>query len=175
MPVLKQVWSDYQINPNSLFQSFAPLSNYRRLFETRPQTIGFLKPGTTYMPHHQPPGAPSTSADRTVRVASQSDLSGGSIGQDTPELVARFDAEFDEDLFQVVLDGACAQEQPGADLGIRQAVAGQPRDLGLLRGQLFIAIGDAGFRCRLGTLESMFRKSNTRRAWGALSYRFELA
>jgi hypothetical protein len=117
-----------------------------------------------YMPHHQPPGVPSTSANRTGRPASQPDLSGGSIGQDTPELVARFDAEFDEDLFQVVLDGACAQEQPGADLGIRQAIAGQPRDLRLLRGQLIIAIGDAGFGCRLGTLESMFLKRNNRQA-----------
>jgi hypothetical protein len=110
------------------------------------------------MPHHQPAGAPSTSADRTGRPASQPDLSGGSIGQDTPELVARLDAEFDEDLFQVVLDGACAEEQPDADLGIRQPVAGHPRDLGLLRGQLMIAGGDAGFGCRLGTLESMFLK-----------------
>ena len=78
--------------------------------ETRPHTVGTLNLGTTCMPHHQSPGAPSTSANRTVRVASQPDLSGGSIGQDTPELVARFDAEFDEDLFQVVLDGACAEE-----------------------------------------------------------------
>ena len=116
------------------------------------------------MHHHQPPGAPSTSANRTVRLASQPELGGGSIGQDTPELVARFDAEFDEDLFQVVLDGACTEEQPGADLGIRQAIAGQPRDLGLLRGQLIIAGGDAGFGCRLGTLESMFLKSNNRQA-----------
>ena len=110
------------------------------------------------MPHHQPPGAPSTSATAQCDWLVALTLSGGSIGQDMPELVARFDAEFDEDLFQVVLDGACAEEQPGADLGIRQAVAGQPRDLGLLRGQLIIAGGDAGFGCRLGTLESMFLK-----------------
>jgi hypothetical protein len=116
------------------------------------------------MPHHQPPGVLSTSANRTGRPASQPDLSGGLIGQDTLELVARFDAEFDEDLFQVVLDGACAEKQPGADLGIRQAVACQPRDLGLLHGQLIIAGGDAGFGCRLGTLESMFLKSNNRQA-----------
>jgi hypothetical protein len=103
------------------------------------------------MPHHQSPGAPSTSANRTGRLASRPDLSGGSIGQGTPELVARFDTEFDEDLFQVVLDGACAEEQPGADLGIREAIAGQPRDLGLLRGQLIIAGGGAAFECRLGT------------------------
>ena len=116
------------------------------------------------MPHHQPAGARSTSANRTWRPASQPDLSGGLIGQHTPELVARLDAEFDEDLFQVVLDGACTEEQPGADLGIRQAVAGQPRDLGLLHGQLIIAGGDAGFGRRLGTLESMFLKSNNRQA-----------
>ena len=65
---------------------------------------------------------PSTSANRTVRLASQPDLGGDSIDQHTPELVARFDAEFDEDLFQVVLDGACTEEQPGTDLGIRQAI-----------------------------------------------------
>jgi hypothetical protein len=35
-----------------------------------------------------------------VRLASQPYRSGGSIGQDTPELVARFDAEFDENLFR---------------------------------------------------------------------------
>ena len=46
------------------------------------------------------------------------------------------DAELGEDLAQVVLDGARADEQPGADLRVGQAVAGQPRDLGLLGGQL---------------------------------------
>ena len=44
----------------------------------------------------------------------------------------------------MVLDGAGTEEQPGADLGIRQAVAGQPRDLGLLHGQLIIAGGTLG-------------------------------
>ena len=97
------------------------------------------------MPHHQPSGVPSTSANRTVRLASQPDLGGGSIGQHTPELVARFDAEFDEDLFQVVLDGACAEKQPGTDLGIRQAVAGQTARSGTpARGQLIIAGGTLG-------------------------------
>ena len=36
----------------------------------------------------------------------------------------------------MVLDGARGQEQPGADLRVRRAVAGQPGDLGLLNGQL---------------------------------------
>jgi hypothetical protein len=106
------------------------------------------------MPHHQPAGARSTSANRTWRLASQPDLSGGSISQDTPELVARLDAEFDEDLFQVYWTVRALRNNRAPDLGIRQAVTGQPRDLGLLRGQLIIA----GFGCRLGTLESMFLK-----------------
>jgi hypothetical protein len=36
---------------------------------------------------------------------------------------------------QVVLDGARADEQPCADLRIREAVRGEPGDLGLLGGQ----------------------------------------
>jgi MFS family permease len=56
-------------------------------------------------------------------------------GQDAAELAARGDVELGEDLAQVVLDRARGQEQPGANLRVRQAVAGQPRDLGLLRGQ----------------------------------------
>ena len=70
-------------------------------------------------PDHQPPGAPPESAYRTVRLANQPNRRGGSIGQDLPELVARFDAEFDEDLSQVIFDGARAEEQPRSDLGIR--------------------------------------------------------
>src|SRR4029078_11322717 len=49
------------------------------------------------------------------------------------KLVARADVELGEDLSQVVLDGAAADEQPRADLGVREAVAGEPGDLGLLR------------------------------------------
>jgi hypothetical protein len=47
------------------------------------------------------------------------------------ELAAGGDAELGQDLAQVVLDGVGADEQPGTDLGVRQAVAGQPGDLGL--------------------------------------------
>src|ERR1700730_14465752 len=62
---------------------------------------------------------------------------GGRVaGQDAVELVAGADAELHEDLAQVVLDRAGADEQPGADLRVREAVAGQPRDPGLLGGQL---------------------------------------
>ena len=51
------------------------------------------------------------------------------------ELGARADAELGEDLVQVVLDGARADEQPGADLRVGEAVAGEPRDLRLLGGE----------------------------------------
>jgi hypothetical protein len=43
---------------------------------------------------------------------------------------------------------------------VRQAVARQPRDLGLLHRQLIIARGDAGFGCRLATLEPMLLTIN---------------
>src|SRR5690242_19164117 len=52
------------------------------------------------------------------------------------ELAARADVELGEDLAQVVLDRARAEKQPGADLRVREALAGQPGDLGLLRGQV---------------------------------------
>src|SRR6476661_5475991 len=55
--------------------------------------------------------------------------------QDAAEVAARGDVELGEDLAQVVLDGAPRQEQPGADFGVREAVAGQPGDLGLLSSQ----------------------------------------
>src|SRR5829696_8431055 len=40
-------------------------------------------------------------------------------GQDPVELTARADSELGEDLAQVVLDRALADEQPGADLRVR--------------------------------------------------------
>ena len=52
------------------------------------------------------------------------------------ELAAGADAELGEDLGQVVLDGVRADEQPGADLRVGQAVPGKQRDLHLLGGQL---------------------------------------
>ena len=46
------------------------------------------------------------------------------------ELPVGADAKLGEDLTQVVLDCPRADEQPGADLGVRQAVPGQPGHLG---------------------------------------------
>jgi hypothetical protein len=51
------------------------------------------------------------------------------------KLATGVDAELGEDLGQVVLDGARADEQPRAGLRVGQAVTSQPRDPSLLRGQ----------------------------------------
>src|SRR5260370_42545636 len=64
-------------------------------------------------------------------------------GEDGVELVAGADGELGEDLVQVVLHGARAHEQPGRDLGVRQAIAGQPGDLGLPGGEPTGGIGGA--------------------------------
>jgi hypothetical protein len=52
------------------------------------------------------------------------------------QLIARGDTELGEDLVQVVLDGAGADEQPGGNLGIGLAVDRQAHDLHFLRCQL---------------------------------------
>src|ERR1700756_2284561 len=41
-PAQGRLWSESQIKPCSLLQSFAPLPNYRRLLKTLPQTVGCL-------------------------------------------------------------------------------------------------------------------------------------
>lgn len=46
------------------------------------------------------------------------------LGQCPVELVAGGYVEFAENLAQVVTDGVPADEQPRADLGVREAVAG---------------------------------------------------
>jgi len=48
------------------------------------------------------------------------------------ELAARFDPELRVHLAQVPLDGARADEQPGADLRVRKPVPGETRHLPLL-------------------------------------------
>src|SRR5262245_11583428 len=68
-------------------------------------------------------------------------------GQDHVELAPRADAELGEDLAQVVLDRARADEEPAADLRVREALAGEPGDLGLLRGEV-VAGGDGALADR---------------------------
>src|SRR5688500_2242835 len=53
-----------------------------------------------------------------------------------PQLLAGADAELREHLVQVVLDGARADEQLGADLRVSAPVLGEPGHLRLLRGEL---------------------------------------
>ena len=60
----------------------------------------------------------------------------GCFGQGGPKVAAGADLELQEHLAQVPFDRARAQEELRRDLGVRQAVAGEPRDLLLLRGEL---------------------------------------
>ena len=60
------------------------------------------------------------------------------------ELAARADVELGKDLTEVVLDRTRADEQPGADLRVRQPIPGQPGHLRLLNGQRFA--GRTGWR-----------------------------
>jgi len=69
------------------------------------------------------------------------------------ELVARGDVELGEDFVQVVLNGAPADEEPGADLGVGEPLAGEPGDLGLLGGQLATRLDGALARCLPSGLE----------------------
>jgi hypothetical protein len=57
------------------------------------------------------------------------------------QLAAGGDPELGIDLVQVVADGVGAQEQAGPDLVVRQALAGEPGDLPLLRGELVARAG----------------------------------
>ena len=64
-------------------------------------------------------------------------LDGGWLtGQDAVELAAGADAELGEHLAEVPFDGARADEQLGADLGVGMPVGGEAGDLRLLRGEL---------------------------------------
>src|SRR5215218_9918540 len=64
-------------------------------------------------------------------------------GQRLLELAAGAEPERREHLVKVVLDGARADEQPRADLRIRQALASEPRDLRLLGRELVTGLGGA--------------------------------
>src|SRR5258708_11315964 len=88
-------------------------------------------------PHTGLPGrrARSDIPGRTRNVGSAWADGARVAGQDVVELAAGGDADLGEDLAQVVLDRARADEQPGADLRVGQPLPRQPRDLGLLSGQ----------------------------------------
>src|ERR1700754_2664604 len=61
------------------------------------------------------------------------------------ELSAGGDLELGEDLAEMPLDGAWAQEQPGRDLWVGQAFADQTGDLGLLGGEFAIFLDTGVF------------------------------
>src|SRR5580700_5406922 len=99
------------------------------------------------------PTVPSSYGARSARICKLASTAGQSglgrrtgvsgAGQGTAELAARGDAQLGEDLAQVILDRARAQKQPEGDLRVRQPLGGQPRDLRLLRRQLYHG-GDGG-------------------------------
>jgi hypothetical protein len=64
-----------------------------------------------------------------------------------------------EHLVQVVLDGARADEQTGADLSVGEAVAGELRDLRLLGGELV-----AGLAVRFRAVSPVASSSRPARA-----------
>jgi hypothetical protein len=104
-----------------------------------------------------------------------------SVGQYLAELSAGADAELREHVAQVPFDGARADEQLGADLRIRAAVAGEAGDLGLLCGELVerldgafasgfaggqeLARGALGERTVPGVSDRR-RRSNAPSSWG---------
>ena len=99
-----------------------------------------------------PPGLGSEQRRGCARRGTAGDLSplprlGPALGhtetalraQDASQLAAAADAELREHLAQVPLDRARAEEELRADLRVRQAVASEPGDLRLLRGQVVAA------------------------------------
>src|SRR6266568_6962346 len=56
------------------------------------------------------------------------------------ELATRCQVELPEDLAEVIVHGARAEEQPSGDLAVRGAPGGQERDLRLLRGEVAASV-----------------------------------
>src|SRR6266516_5220734 len=63
-----------------------------------------------------------------------------SWGEGVVEVPAGGDAQFGEHLAEVPLNGAGADEQFRADLGVGASVSGQPDDVLLLRGELAVGV-----------------------------------
>src|SRR4029077_13275458 len=59
------------------------------------------------------------------------------------ELMTRADAQLAEDLVQVVLHRAAADEQPRGDVRVRDALTGEACDLGLLNSQVVPGLNGA--------------------------------
>src|SRR4051812_35585073 len=69
---------------------------------------------------------------------------GGWLGrQRVLELMTRADPQLGEDLVQVVLHGAAADEQPRSDVRVRDAVASESCDLGLLNSEVIPGLNGA--------------------------------
>ena len=68
-------------------------------------------------------------------------LGGRDVERGIAQLFPRADTQLGEDLAQVPLDGARAEEQPRADLGIREALPRETGDVELLGGQVLARAG----------------------------------
>src|SRR5689334_22769926 len=82
------------------------------------------------------PGRSQASGRRRVaRSGRSASVLGGLriVGQNGVQLIARVDVQLREHLAQVVLDRAWADEEPRGDVGVREPVARELRDLALLR------------------------------------------
>src|SRR5215217_407731 len=81
--------------------------------------------------------------DPSGRMSSVRDSFGVGGRKRSRELSAGSDPELGEYVVQVPLDGAWAEEEAGADLGVRETVAGELGDLALLCGQVVTCLGGA--------------------------------
>src|SRR5205814_3540137 len=96
------------------------------------------------------PKPPLCGATRTCRHRLGRQCGVRLLGKRQWELGARADVELAEDLVKVVFDRARTDEQAGADLGVGEAVTGEPCNLDLLGGEVFSGL-DGPFA---GTLTS---------------------
>src|SRR5580658_2777336 len=82
--------------------------------------------------------------------------------KDAAKLRARGDFQFRKNVAQVILDGACTDEEASADFWVRESLTGQLCDLSLLCSQLhtcFVASLAGGLTCCAQFTSSSFGES----------------
>src|SRR5580700_3550758 len=133
---------------------FPPAANKTSTADARPPPAGGWNSGAISIAqaasassrNHAGTGVPAwVTTGSPLQLSGKANAADGvpAAGQDAVELATRADAELVEHLAQVILGRARADEQPRADLRVGQPIPGQPRDLGLLGGQLHDGLGNA--------------------------------